>query len=55
MNLIHHKFPHVVTMLWQGSDDVVTISSPTSGVISRRLQNHVSVPRWFLHGVLLGI
>ena len=45
----HCKFPHVVTVLWQGSDDVVTILSPTSGT-SGRLQNRVSVPPWFLHG-----
>ena len=35
-------------MLWQDSDDVVTILSPTSGT-SGRLQNRVSVPPWFLH------
>ena len=29
--LIHRKFPDVVTVLWQGSDDVVTILLPTSG------------------------
>ena len=37
---LHYKFPHVVTMLWQGSHDVVTILSPTSGT-SGRLQNSV--------------
>ena len=45
---IHRKFPHVVTVLWQGSDNVVTVLSPTSGT-SGRLQNHVSVPPSFLH------
>ena len=28
---LHSKTPHVVTMLWLDSDDVVTILSPTSG------------------------
>ena len=39
----HSKTPHVVTVLWLDSDDVVTILSPTSGTCGR-LQNHVSVP-----------
>ena len=42
------KFPHVVTVLWQDSDNVVTILFPTSGT-SGRLQNCVSVPPRFLH------
>ena len=46
--LVHNKTPHVVTTLWLDSDDVVTILSPTS-VTSVRLENHVSVPPWFLH------
>ena len=46
--IIHSKTSHVVTMLWLDSDWVVTILSPTSGT-SGRLQNHVSVPLWFLH------
>ena len=41
---VHSKTPIVVTVLWQDSDDVVTILSP-----SGRLQNRVSVPPWFLH------
>ena len=45
---LHSKIPHVVTVLWPDSDDVVTILSPTSGT-SGRLQNRVSVPPWFLH------
>ena len=45
---VHRKFPHVVSVLWQGGDDVVTILWLTSGT-SGRLQNHVSVPPWFLH------
>ena len=45
---LHSKTSHVVTMPWLDSDWVVTILSPTSGT-SRRLQNHVSVPPWFLH------
>ena len=45
---LHNKTPHVVTVLWQDSDDVVTILSPTSGT-SGRLQNRVPVPPWFLH------
>ena len=44
----HSKTPHVVTVLWLESDNVVTILSPTGGT-SGRLQNHVSVPLWFLH------
>ena len=47
--IIHSKTPHVVTVLWLDSDDVVTILSPTGGT-SGRLQNRVSVPPWFLHG-----
>ena len=43
-----HSKTHVITVLWQHSDDVVTILSPTSGT-SGRLENHVSVPPWFLH------
>ena len=45
---LHSKTPHVVTVLWQDSDSVVTILSPTSDT-SGRLQNCVSVPPWFLH------
>ena len=41
---IHSKTPHVVTVLWLDSDNVVIILSPTSA-----LQNRVSVPPWFLH------
>ena len=44
----HSKFPHVVTVLWQGSDDVVTLRSLTSGT-SERLQNCVSLTPWFLY------
>ena len=40
---VHSKTPHVVTVLWLDSDDVVTTLSPTSGT-SGRLQN-----RWFLY------
>ena len=52
---VHRQFPHVVTVLWQGSDNVVTILLPTSGT-GGRLQSSVSVPPWFLHGdfVLVG-
>ena len=28
---LHSKTPHVVTVLWLDSDDVVTILSPSSG------------------------
>ena len=54
--IVHRQFPDVVTVLWQGSDDAVTILSSTSGT-SGRLHNCVSVPPWFLHSdcVLLGI
>ena len=45
---LHSKTPHVVTVLWLDSDDVVTILSPTSGT-SGWLQNHVSVPPLTLH------
>ena len=38
---IHHQFSHVVTVLWQGSDDVVTILSPTRGT-SCRIQNLIT-------------
>ena len=41
--VIHHQFPYVVTVLWQGSDCVVTVLSSTSGT-SGRLQNCVFVP-----------
>ena len=30
---IHSKTPHVVTVLWQDSDDVVTILSPTRNLV----------------------
>ena len=45
---LHSETPHIVTVLWLDSDDVVTIRSPTSGT-SGRLQNRVFVPPWFLH------
>ena len=48
LTTLYSKTPHVVTVLWLASDDVVTILSPTSGT-SGRLQNRVSVPPWFLH------
>ena len=51
--VIHCQFPYVVTMPWQGSDDVVTILSPTSDT-SCWLQNCVSVPLWFLHSDSIG-
>ena len=31
LSVVHSKFPHVVTVLCQGSNNVVTILSPTSG------------------------
>ena len=46
--ILHCLFPHVVTVLWQGTDDVMTVFSSTSGT-SGRLQNCVSVLLWFLH------
>ena len=45
---IHHQFPYVVTVLWQGSDDVVTVLLSTSGTTGR-LQNCVSVLPWFVY------
>ena len=30
---LHSKTPHVVTVLWQDSDDVVTILSPTRNLV----------------------
>ena len=48
LTIYRSKTPHVVTVLWLDSDDVVTVRSPTSGT-SGRLQNRVSVPPWFLH------
>ena len=30
---VHSKTPHVVTVLWQDSDDVVTILSPTRNLV----------------------
>ena len=30
---IHSKIPHVVTVLWQDSDDVVTTFSPTRNLV----------------------
>ena len=48
---VHHQFPYVVTVLWQGSDYVVTVLLSTC-VTSGRLQNRVSVPPWFLHSDL---
>ena len=48
MHYVHSKTPLEVTVLWLDSDWVVTILSYTSGTRGR-LQNHVSVPPWFLH------
>ena len=31
--MIHSKTPHVVTLLWQDSDDVVTILAPTRNLV----------------------
>ena len=30
---VHRKTPHVVTLLWQDSDDVVTIHSPIRSLV----------------------
>ena len=46
--MLHTKTPHVVTVVWLDTDDVVTIRSTTSGT-SGRLQNRVTLPPWFLH------
>ena len=53
--LVHSQSPHVVTMLWQDSDDAVAILSSTSGT-GYWLQNQVSLPPWFVQSdcVLLG-
>ena len=52
---VHCQFPFVVTVLWQSSEDVVTILSLISGT-SRWLQNHepVSPWLWYSDDVLLG-
>ena len=46
--VLHRNFPHAATVLWQGSNDMMTILSSTSGT-SGRLQNRLSVLPWFLH------
>ena len=30
---VHSKTPHVVTVLWQDSDDMVTILAPTRNLV----------------------
>ena len=45
---LHHQCPHVVTVLWQGSDNVATVLSSTSGT-SEKLQNCVSLLPWLIH------
>ena len=47
MILLLSKTPHVVTVLWLDSDNVVTIRSPTSGT-SGILQNSRGVFRFEL-------
>ena len=39
---LHSKTPHVVTVVWHHSDNVVTILSPASS-ISGGLQNHADL------------
>ena len=40
--------PHVVTVLWQDSEDVVTILAVTRNLVEGN-KNVLSVPPWFLH------
>ena len=47
-SFLHSKTPHVVTVLWLDSDDVVTILSSTRNLVEGYKTN-VSVPPWFLH------
>ena len=49
-SILHSKTPHVVTVLWLDSNDVVTILSPTRNLVEGYKTVYLCHrPPWFLH------
>ena len=49
--LVHCQFPHAVTVLWQDSDNVVTILSPT--VLVALVEGYTTVDLCHLHSYIV--